>query len=101
MTFQFVIILVVMIVMWLGAFIHPVQMPVMQSGFIYQFFYNIFHGVPLLASIVAFLIIGVEGFWLNAILYNCRLVPQNTLLPMLLYVVAMSSQPDTQTITPM
>lgn len=97
---QFFAIIVIMIVMWWPAFSNPQPMPDMSVGVLYQGLYWMLSGSPILSIVLAILLIGVEGFWLNAILYSCRLVPQNSLMPMLLYVVAMSSAPAAATLTP-
>ena len=44
-------------------------------------------------TVVAMLLIGLEGFWFNILLRNSRAVSHTTLLPMLLYVLAVASQP--------
>ncbi len=98
---QFFTIIVIMIAMWWPAFVHPQPMPENSEGVIYRSILWLLEGSAGLSVLFAFLLVGLEGFWFNLILYNCRLIPQNSLMPMLLYVVAMSSDPALATLTPL
>ena len=85
---QIVIILIVTVVMWMGVFVSPQPMPLVGGGQLYYWLAGLFS--PLAGTIVAFVLVLVEGFLLNAILYRHKMVSQSTLLPMLFYVIAMS-----------
>lgn len=45
---------------------------------------------PRWGTIIAFLLVIVEGFIFNGILYRHKMISQNTLMPMLFYIIAMS-----------
>ena len=88
-------------VLWAGAFIAPIPMAEGDGGVLYGLLYSMLGGVPLMATVVAFLLLFGEGFLFNHILYRCRLVSHNTFMPMLMYVVMMSCQQSSHTLTPM
>lgn len=76
---------------------------VAADGFapLYRPIYSLLNQVPMVASIIAFVLIVAEGFLLNALLYERKLIPTNTLLPCLLYVTAMCLTPNAMTLSPM
>ncbi len=98
---QLVVIFLVTLLMWLGAFSSPVVLQMQGEGVLYVWLSSVFCRYPLLSAILAFILVVVEGFWLNNILYNAHLVPQDSMLAMFAYVVAMSLSPATQTLTSM
>jgi len=93
---QAVIILVVSLVMWIGVFIHPRPVPIDGGGPLYYWITGLLS--PRLGAIVAFLLVVAEGFIFNGILYRHKMITQNTLMPMLFYIMAMSL--GTPTISP-
>lgn len=95
--FQIVVILVVSIVMWSKAWVNPVGDFPEGGGSLFYWITGLMS--PRVAAIVAWLLVIGEGVLLNSIMYQHRLITQSTLLPLLLYVVAMSS--GTLTLTPM
>ena len=95
--FQIVVILVVSIVMWSKAWVNPVGDFPEDGGSLFYWITGLMS--PRVAAIVAWLLVIGEGVLLNSIMYQHRLITQSTLLPLLLYVVAMSS--GTLTLTPM
>ncbi len=96
---QAVIILAVMAVLWWRALAEPVAMTASDGAVLYGIVARLFTTIPLAATITAMLLILVEGLMLNLTLSDHGLTPSNSLLPTLLYVVAMSA-PAT-TLTPM
>lgn len=94
---QSIIILIVSLTMWMGAFIHPEPIPMAGGGPIY---YWITSHLPLrVLAIIAYLLVLMQGVLLNSILYRHKMIGQNTLLPVLFYVLAMSL--STRTLTPL
>ena len=85
---QAVVILIVSVVMWVGVFINPQPIPIDNGGPL--FFWLTGHMSPRWGTIIAFLLVIVEGFIFNGILYRHKMISQNTLMPMLFYIIAMS-----------
>ena len=85
---QIVIIVVVSITMWVGAFINPQPMPMVGGGQLYYWLTGMLS--PLWGTIIAYVLVLLEGFLLNGLLYRHKMIAQSTLLPMLFYVIAMS-----------
>lgn len=101
-TLQLVVIVVLALFYWIRAFAAIPNMPSDAAfGPIYHLFHLCFASLPWLACAVALILTFAEGFWLNLILYNHRMIPQNTCLPTLLYVVMMGMHTEQCTITPM
>lgn len=95
---QLLIILAATAAMWFPAFVHPLPLPTHQGGVL---FYLLAEWVtPRAGSIIAIVLILLEGFFLNSSLYRHKMINQNTLLPMLFYVIAMSVGSAQLTLTP-
>ncbi len=89
---QAIIILVVTALLWREAFANP--QPMVPSGH-YSPLYDLLCGLhlsPTLSTIVAMLLVVLGGFFLNLMLSKVNLASQNSLLPTLLFIVAMSAQ---------
>lgn len=100
--FQAAIITLVALVMWVPAFVHPTPMLVSATdGPLYTLLYHLLGSIPRLASVFAFLLLVIEGVFLNIVLYDTKMIHQYTWLPMLLFVVLMSATPSSLTLTPM
>ena len=85
---QAIIILIVAVLMWFPVFATPTPIPLTGGG---QLFYWITGFLSArAATIIAFILVLVEGFLFNGMLYRNKMITQNTLMPMLFYVVAMS-----------
>ena len=97
---QVVLILAVAALLWGPALATP---PVMATqagdGVLYVLLCRWLEGVPRLAVILALLLTLAEGIVLNLLLSDAGLVPQNSLLPTLLFVMAASV--GTTTLSPM
>ncbi len=93
---QIVVILIVSVTMWIGAFTNPQPMPMVGGGQLYYWLTGLLS--PLWGTIIAYVLVMVEGFLLNGILYRHKMISQSTLMPMLFYVIAMSL--GTPTLTP-
>ncbi len=98
---QVAIILLTVILLWTRAFVHPVHpQPVQVFAPLYELIFGWLNDLPRLASTIALLIILFEGVWLNLLLYNYKILNVNNLLPLFLYIAAMSWSYDCLTITP-
>lgn len=93
---QSAIILVVAGVMWFGAFAAPQPLTIIGGGQLYYWLMGLIS--PLAGAIIGLILVLAEGFLLNSMLYRHKLITQNTLMPMLFYVIAMSV--NTPTLTP-
>lgn len=97
---QAVVILLAMLALWAPALAAPAAMPAAGGATpLYDLLARWLQTVPLVAVIIAMVLVLVEGVLLNLLLVDAGLTPQNSLLPTLLYIIAMSA-PAT-TLTPM
>ena len=97
---QAVVILLAMLALWAPALAAPAAMPAAGGATpLYDLLAQWLQAVPLVAVIIAMVLVLVEGVLLNLLLVDASLTPQNSLLPTLLYIIAMSA-PAT-TLTPM
>lgn len=85
---QAVIILIVSVVMWIGVFLDPRPIPIEGGGPLFYWITGMLS--PRWGAIIAFLMVVIEGFIFNGILYRHKMITQNTLMPMLFYIMAMS-----------
>ena len=92
---QSAIILIVSALMWVGAFVHPQPLPMVGGGQLYYWLTGWIS--PLWGAIIAYVLVLLEGLLLNIILYRNKIITQNTLMPMLFYVIAMSLESHTLT----
>lgn len=98
---QLVVILVMIVVLWAGAFVDPVSMPRPEAyGPIYDMVYGWISDMPVVSTIIAIVLVVGEAFWFNELLYSKGMVSQNTLMPMFLYVLLMSIDGSQHTLTP-
>ena len=94
---QIFIILIVAVLMWIGVFIHPRPTPIEGGGQLYYWITGLLS--PLASTIIAFVLVIVEGVLLNSMLYRHKMMTQSSLMPLLFYIVAMSI--GRPTLTPM
>lgn len=98
MTLQVMLIVAALLVLWLPSMVHPPAMVTSrETGILYDLVYRWLGPAPLWAVIVALLLVVAEGFYLNLLLSNVGLVSQKSLLPTLLYILAMSAMATTLT----
>ena len=97
MALQVLLILVALALFWLRALATPQPMPD-GDAILYHLLQQALSPMPLLAVIVAMLLVLAEGVLLNLVLANANLAPQTSLLPTLLYIAAASA--TTSTLTP-
>lgn len=98
---QLITLMVLLTIMWWNRIVHPVGMPTPSGADpLYGLMYLLFGQLPLLATIVAILLHITCGALLNNLLYNRGLIHSNSLIPMLLYIMAMGLVPEAQSLTP-
>ena len=85
---QIIIILIVAVLMWIGVFIHPRPTPIEGGGQLYYWITGLLS--PLASTIIAFVLVIVEGVLLNSMLYRHKMMTQSSLMPLLFYIIAMS-----------
>lgn len=95
---QAVLVIVVLLLLWGRALLAPVPMAAGDHpAVLYGLLCRWLQAAPRLAVVLAMLLVLAEGFMLNLLLANVNLVSQNSLLPTLLYIVAMSAGATTLT----
>ena len=98
---QIAVILAATVVVWVPAFVWPAGMPTDDvCGPLYRLLSETVGTVPLLAAGVALLLAVLEGYLLNRLLYKKGLVPLNSLMPMLLYILIMGVGVEAAGFTP-
>lgn len=98
---QIIVVVIVAVVLWLPSFFAPPDMNSISGGSIaYEMLQRWLSGHPYTATFIAFFSVVGEGLLLNMILYNYKLLSQSSLLPMLLYIVMMSTSGEALTLTP-
>ena len=96
---QVAVIVAVMALLWWGDLAAPAAMTADGGAVLYGVVARWLAPLPLLAVILAMVLILAEGVALNLMLADHGLTPPNSMLPTLLYVVAMSAAANT--LTPM
>lgn len=98
---QYAILLVVTLLMWASSFMNPVGMVSIDfNSPLSMVLYLWLKKEPLTATILAYLLMLGGGYMLNTILYNRRLIGQNTILPMFAYCLLMSCSTETLGLSP-
>lgn len=98
MLLQVVLVLAALALLWARSLASPP--PVVEDhAILFSLIHSWLSEVPLLAVILAMILVLVEGFGLNMILAEAGLVSQNSLLPTLLYVTMASATITTLTPT--
>lgn len=88
---QVLMLLGLVIVLWGGAFVNPEPMaPGENFAPLYDWLYDHLSPFPRLCTLLGLLLVVGEGILLNYILNEFKLLPNNTMLPMFLYVLLMS-----------
>ncbi len=88
---QAILILTVTGLLWAKAFVHP--LPMVATGY-YSPLYDLLCQLsltPFLATLLALILVVGGGIYLNITLANANLVSQNSLLPTLIFIIAMSA----------
>lgn len=99
---QLLIIIAVSVCLWMKAFVSPLPATTPDgAAVLYETLFAWLVPHPVLSAVLALLLVLAEGLWINSILYNHKLIPQNTLLPMLFFVTVMGFGRQQLTLTPM
>ena len=94
--FQYILLFLLAIGLWLGAFIHPPVIPVDTESSLtpgYSLLLSLLMGIQLLHVILALVLVISGAMVFNYSLTKFDLVPKNTLVPAMVYIVLMSYSP--------
>ncbi len=98
---QFITIGVIGLMLWGVGAIHPPMMPAPEGPVpLYAVMYGWLSGIPYLAMGIGFLLVIFQAVWLNSIVIHHNLVPHNTSLAALLFLLFISLLPSYLTLTP-
>lgn len=98
---QLLVILIAVAALWTGAFVHPASLPHgVHFSPLYDLIQRELAHLPRLATGIALTLIIIEGIWLNIILVDFKITKAHSLLPTLLYIIAMSWHLESQTLIP-
>lgn len=98
---QYLVIGIVGLMLWLNAFLSPPGMPPPEGPVpLYSLVFNLFQGMPFVATWVGFFLLLAETYWLTRILSVHELVLKNSSLSALVFIVMMSFLPGQLTLNP-
>lgn len=95
--FQYIMLVLLAIILWLGALIHPYVIPIDSESILtpgYLLLLSLLQDNYLLQVILAMLLVISGAMVFNYSLTKYDLVPKNTLVPAMVYVVLMSYSPS-------
>lgn len=88
---QLLLLIVVTLMLWVPSFLVPQPMlPSNSFAPLYDLIYKWLSPFPRITSALSLLIILTSGILLNVMLYNYKIITQNTLIPAFMYVLLMS-----------
>ena len=91
---QYLLIFPVSILLWVGSFVTPNPMEEYVSySVLYDFLYRLLNPYPLLTTILAYILVMIQGLMFNQILNKHKLVANTTVFPMFLYILFSSAIP--------
>jgi len=98
---QYLVIAVIGLSLWISAFIEPPGMPAPEGPVpLYALLYHIFINQPFLSTLVGFLLVIAETYWLTTILSHHELVLKNSSLSALVFLVLLSFLPGQLALNP-
>lgn len=98
---QLALLITVPLMLWTPAFINsPALVKTNLDMPIYEVIYNIFFNYRFLSTILAFILVFIQGFILNSIFSSHQLSNKITFLPAFLYIILLSSDYNSMTISP-
>jgi hypothetical protein len=99
---QYAALFFITVSLWIPAFLHPLPLPEEGSlvAPVYDLIYRIMPDIPWLPAAIALLLVFAEALILNSIFIYHDLVPKNTLLPSLIFILLMSSGNQSLTLYP-
>lgn len=95
--FQYLLLLFISIVLWIGAIIRPMAIPVDSESYLtpaYSLLLSILNGNLTLHAIIAMVLVISGALVFNYSLTKFDLVRKNTLVPAMIYIVLMSYSPS-------
>lgn len=95
--FQYLLLLFISIVLWIGAIIRPMAIPVDSESYLtpaYSLLLSILNGNLTLHAIIAMVLVISGALVFNYSLTKFDLVRKNTLVPAMIYIVLMSYSPN-------
>lgn len=98
---QLVLLAIIPLLLWIPAFISSPD--VVSTSFdmpIYKLIYSIFSPLKLLSTILAFALVLLQGLLINNIFSYNQLCPKTTFLPAFIYILLLSSNYSSMTISP-
>ncbi|MCX6270207.1 MAG: hypothetical protein NTU44_03135 [Bacteroidetes bacterium] len=100
-TFQFIILLILAVLLWLPALLNPLPAAAAWSPFgVYAVVVSVFNNLPFLRTLLAMLLVLTEGIFLTLLLTNHDLSPRNSAMPVIIYLIFMSWHPSMLTFHP-
>jgi len=98
---QYLTIGVIGLCLWASSFLDPPGMPAPDGPVpLYEMLYSLLHNYPVTASLLGFLLVMGETYWLTTILSSHDLVMKNSSLSALVFIVMMSFLPGQLTLNP-
>ena len=100
---QYIILLLLTVLLWIGAFIHPQVNPIDTEYYLtpgYSLLLSLLNSNHLLQVIIALILIISGALAFNYSLTKFDLVPKNTLVPAMVYIVLMSYSPSLLSLHP-
>lgn len=99
---QYIALILIGVALWVPAFLDPQPLPLHGSTAapVYLLIERVFPGLLWLAPLLGLLLVLAVALILNSIFIYHDLVPKNTLLPSLLFLLFMSSDPSALTLYP-
>lgn len=94
---QYILLLLLALILWLGAFIHPFEIPIVTDSLLtpgYSLLFGLLHENILLQVFIAFILAISGALLFNYALTKFDLVPKNTLVPAMIYIVLLSYSPS-------
>lgn len=98
---QYFIIALIGFSLWLGSFLMPASMPAPQGPVpLYGLIYTMLQGFPRLATLLAFLLILFEAYGFTRIFDRHEMIPKNSSLSAMVFVILLSLLPEMLTLNP-
>ncbi len=100
---QYILLVLLAMIIWSGSFIHPAVYDYQESAFLtpgYSMVVHLVGGNKLATIFLAFILVLSGAFLFNTIMTIHNLIPRNTLVPALVYIVLLSHSPALLTLHP-
>lgn len=98
---QLILIIIVPLLLWIPAFISsPEAIKTDYDAPLYSLIYNALSPNKILSTIIAFLLVIIQGVIINSLFFQNQLSSRNTLLPAFIYILLLSTNYYSMTINP-